>query len=442
MKKYLWTILFYFFAFGLILTFLVPPFEANDEPDHLNYINFITVEKSLPVQTIDSLKVNKEGHQFPLYYMIASGIQYLAGNNPVMYKIIGNEKNVNFGGKENLVPVYNHVYNEIFYTEKDKTLFYKLRIFQVLISLINVFVIYKIAGFYFHDEKYKLLCAFIAAAVPQFAFVSSYINNDTLANLFASLIVLSFLIFLKEKSFKSIVIFSIVFSISLLVKKTMFFFFPVIALVGIYMVFRKQIDLKTFGVKVFGIILFVSIVTLWFFLRNINLYNDVFLSKVEMLTVPYYVDMKPLFSFYFIYPFVPGLFGSFWGVFGWMNVALPFFAYALLFLFVITNFLFLLKKYNLKSIFVSKILFAALSIISCLGGIIYYNTLYSQHQGRFLFPVLSFIVVGLAYGIKTISEKFIKENIVITTSVILFAVIDIISLITIYRFYYDPNNYL
>lgn len=428
--------------FGLALVFLVPPFEANDEPDHLNYINFIISKKILPVQTVDSLKVNKEGHQFPLYYLTGFGLQYLFGGNSISYNLIGNQKNINFGGKENLVPVYNHTYKEIFSSYMDKVIFYSLRIFQVVISLVNLFVIYKIAGFYFSDEKFRLLCAFIAGAIPQFAFVSSYINNDALANLFSSLIIFSFLNFLKEKSLRSIIFFSLVLATSLLIKKTMFFFLPVIILVGLFALINKEIDFRTFGKKIITILFFVVIISSWFFIRNLSLYNDIFLSGIEMLTVPFYVDIKPLLSFYFIYPFIPGLFGSFWGVFGWMNVALPLFVYALLLLFVSINFLFLVKKYNVKFLFHTKILFAVLSVVFCIGGIVYYNTIYSQHQGRFLFPVLSFIVIFLVYGVKTISEKIQKENLVIITSVVLFVVIDIISLFTIYGFYYDPNNYL
>jgi hypothetical protein len=432
----------YFLLFGLALVFLIPPFEANDEPDHLNYINFIVSKKSLPVQTIDSMKVNKEGHQFPLYYLSASGLQFLLGGNSISYNVIGNKKNINFGGKESLVPVYNHTYQEIFSSYKDKTSFYLLRVFQVLISLINLVVIYKIAGFYFHDEKFKLLTAFIAGAIPQFAFVSSYINNDTLANLFSSLIIFSFLNFLKVKSLKSIVLFSLILAVSLLIKKTMFFFLPVIMLVSFFAIANKQLNLKTFGVKLASILLFIAVISLWFFLRNMNLYNEAFLSQTEMSTVPFYVDVKPLLSSYFIYPFIPGLFGSFWGVFGWMNVALPFFVYVLLFLFVSLNFFFLLRSYNLKKLFNVKVLFAILSVIFCLGGVVYYNTIYSQHQGRFLFPVLPFIVIFLIYGIKAISEKTQRKNFAVVASVLLFVVIDVISLFTIYRFYYDPNNYL
>jgi len=153
--KYLWLILFYFFIFSSLFVFLVPPFEANDEPDHLNYVNFVAKNKSLPVQTVDSLRVEKEGHQFPLYYIVSAGVSSIF-QSIVSYKVVPNKNNINYGGTENLVPVYSHITNKVFETDRDKILFYTLRFFQVLLSLLNLFFIFKIAGFYFIDLKWSV----------------------------------------------------------------------------------------------------------------------------------------------------------------------------------------------------------------------------------------------------------------------------------------------
>lgn len=442
MKK-LSLILLYFFIFSCLMVFLIPPFEANDEPDHLAYINFVSSKGALPNQTVDSLKVNKEGHQFPLYYLIASCMEKLYLKNEFLsYDIIPNKKNINYGGTENLVPVYNHAYHEIFRTEKDKIFFYSMRIFQVLISIVNLVFIYKISGYFFRDEKFKLLTVFIAASVPQFAFVSSYINNDSLANLFSTLIIFAFLKMVNEKKLKSIVIFSVIFSVGILVKKTLFFFLPVILFVTLIMLTTKKLKWNE-AIKIYStIFISLSIFAAWFFIRNYYLYNDVFLANVEMKTVPYYVDMKSVFSLYFLYPFIPGLFGSFWGVFGWLNVALPFFTYVLLFLFCSFAVYFALTKVKLVKLYNINVLIGFLTIIFCFSGVVYYNTIYSQHQGRFLFPVISFIVIFLVYGIKTAFEKFNHNENLIRAVVFFFLFLDIISIFTIKSFYYNINQYL
>lgn len=442
MKK-LSLILLYFFIFSCSMVFLIPPFEANDEPDHLAYINFVAKNGALPNQNVDSMKVDKEGHQFPLYYLIASCIEKLyMGNEFLSYNIIPNKKNINYGGTENLVPVYNHAYNEIFATQKDKIFFYSMRIFQVLISIVNLVFIYKISGYFFQNEKFRLLTVFVTASVPQFAFVSSYINNDTLANLFSTLIIFSFLKMVNEKKLKNIIIFSVIFSIGIIVKKTLFFFLPVILFVTLGMLTVKKLKWNE-AVKIYSVMFIsLSIFAAWFFIRNFYLYNDIFLTNVEMNTVPYYVDMKSIFSLYFLYPFIPGLFGSFWGVFGWLNVALPFFTYVLLFLFCAFSAYFILTKFKLKKIYNLNYITASLTVLFCFSGVVYYNTIYSQHQGRFLFPVISFIVIFLVYGLKIAFEKFNHNENLIRAVVFFFIFLDILSIFTIKNFYYNINQYL
>lgn len=442
MKK-LYLILLYFLVYAVIMVFLVPPFEANDEPDHLAYINFVAAKGQLPVQTVDSLRINKEGHQFPLYYLAASCIESLfLKNASLTYSIIPNKNNCNYGGKESLVPVYNHVYNGIFRTNSDKFVFYSLRIFQVIISLVNLFFIYKVSGFFFREEKFRLLTVFIVGALPQFAFVSSYISNDGLANLFSTLTIFTFLKMMSEKKTADIFIFSAVLAIGLIVKKTIFFFFPVLFIVGAWIVFSKKINYnKAFQVFA-SLAISIGLFSAWFFIRNLNLYDDIFLTKVEMNTVPFYIELKSIFSFYFIYPFIPGLFGSFWGVFGWMNAALPFYIYVALFFFCAICSYFAFSRFTFAKFNNRGFLFSVLSVTFCLAGVIYYNTFYSQHQGRFLFPVISLIVIFLVYGIKNFYEKFNRNNYILYFTILLFVFIDIVSIFTLRNFYYDISKYL
>ncbi len=442
MKK-LYLILFYFLVYAAMMVFLVPPFEANDEPDHLAYVNFVATKGRLPVQTVDSLRINKEGHQFPLYYLIASVLESLfLKNSSLSYEIIPNKNNRNYGGKENLVPVYNHVYNEIFKTSTDKFVFYLLRIFQVLISIVNLVFVYKVARFFFKEEKFQLLTVFIAGALPQFVFVSSYISNDCLANLFSTLTIFTFLKMMSEKKTADIFIFSVVFAIGLIVKKTIFFFFPVLLLVGAWIVFSKKVNYSK-AVQVFAsLAISIGLFSAWFFIRNLNLYNDIFLTRVEMNTVPFYIELKSVFSLYFIYPFIPGLFGSFWGVFGWMNVAMPFYIYVVLFFFCVICFYFAFSRFRFAKFNNYNFLFGLLSVIFCLAGVIYYNTLYSQHQGRFLFPVISLLMVFLVQGIKVLYEKWNKNKFILIFPILLFVFIDIVSIFTLRNFYYDISKYL
>jgi hypothetical protein len=53
---------------------------------------------------------------------------------------------------------------------------------------------------------------------------------------------------------------------------------------------------------------------------------------------------------------------------------------------------------------------AVVSIGSCFAGVVYYNTTYSQAQGRFLFPVLSLIGVLVALGLQALLAHFRRRS--------------------------------
>src|SRR5436309_1326158 len=55
-----------------------PVFESPDEPDHLTYVNWIASGHWLPNQ-YDPAEQNPEGHQHPLYYVLAGKALRLAG---------------------------------------------------------------------------------------------------------------------------------------------------------------------------------------------------------------------------------------------------------------------------------------------------------------------------------------------------------------------------
>ncbi|MBS1493093.1 MAG: DUF2142 domain-containing protein [Bacteroidetes bacterium] len=445
MKKTYYYILAYFTVFSIVFVFLIPPFEANDEPNHLEYINFVVKNSSLPNQLSEKEKVNIEGHQFPLYYVIsASMVKLIWGNSPVNFSLVYNKKHFSAGGPESLVPVFNHVNNNPFSDNESRTKFYFLRLISTLFGVVNLFFIYKIAKLFFADYKIAYLCLFFTASIPQVIYSSSTITNDSLSNLLASAAIYLFLVFLKDSSVKKIVVFSLVFSLCLLCKKTLFFLIPSVIISTAYAFHIGKITKEIFIKLSASLFIFTVLVAGWFYFRNHYLYNDTLLTDVEKITVPMHYDPKSIFSFYFIYPFVPGLFGSFFGVFGWMNLAVPFFIYVFYFILSAAGVIGISKKFLLTKITPVK-LFIICSLIICLAGIVYYNLSYSQHQGRFLFPVLSLISVCIIGGLSNFFHLFKKSILsrkILHAIYVILIIINLISVYVIYRFYYIQNNYL
>ena len=62
-----------------------------------------------------------------------------------------------------------------------------------------VFLIFKILDYVLKDEKIKWMITILVTSIPQFAFISSYVNNDIFALAGALLILFSWVYILKKK---------------------------------------------------------------------------------------------------------------------------------------------------------------------------------------------------------------------------------------------------
>ena len=134
--KKLYLILIYFIFFSILFVFVSPVFETPDEDLHLQYINYISVYKSLPNQyermTNPDIQVG-QGHQHPLYYILTGTItNILHPKKKIEVYGIKNKLNAWNGGSTLSVPCYNHVSTEFFPSNTDRFLFYILRFLSVI----------------------------------------------------------------------------------------------------------------------------------------------------------------------------------------------------------------------------------------------------------------------------------------------------------------------
>lgn len=444
-------VIIYFVAFSASFSFITPVFESPDENLHLQYINYITKYKTLPNQyegMIDKEKFVGQGHQHPLYYFITGIISYTFNT--------GNKINVNFknnklhiwnGGNIGSVPVFYNIRDDVFASPGEKYTFYLLRILSVIFAAINILFIYKIARLITDNMNFSLFAALIAASLPQFAFISGMINNDNLANLMSTVSLFLIIKILKEGfSLKQIVLLGIALGISVLSKKTLMFLLPGVVLTFLYKSIVIDKEYKDYLKYMFVILLLTVLITGWYFARNIFLYNDILGTQMEIDTMPTLVDKKSLFSNYFITTFPRGLFISFIGLFGWMNLKPPSYIHFMYIIFGIASIYGFAKSKIIKEkyLFNTVILMTFFALI-CFSGIIYFNLTFTQYQGRYMFPVLSLIVLifsqGLKYFTGLFSSNLVRKTLTIGVIVILF-LFDIICLFESYSFYNTPSNYL
>jgi len=141
------------------------------------------------------------------------------------------------------------------------------------------------------------------------------------------------------------------------------------------------------------------------------------------------------------------LFHSFWGIFGWFSIYLPLVAYSLLrkatfllilpFALFIINF-FIISKRKEK---LSSLLFFSFFILTFVA-LIKDNLTFFHPQGRYLFPMLSFIGFYYTAGLFQISKyiskylfKVYRNFVFYTILVVPLLILNIVSLITISNFY-------
>ena len=93
--------------------------------------------------------------------------------------------------------------------------------------------------------------------------------------------------------------------------------------------FREKIKAITIIKRIVIVFALILIISISYFYRNQVLYGDILGSQMEIDTMPQHVEIKSLFSSFFIIKFFPVAYHSFIGSFGWMNVKLPIYIYLL-----------------------------------------------------------------------------------------------------------------
>ena len=81
---------------------------------------------------------------------------------------------------------------------------------------------------------------------------------------------------------------------------------------------------------------------------------------------------------------------------------------------------------------------AIVFVMICFAGVVYYNTLYNQAQGRFLFPVLPLIAVLVTLGLQTLLSNRQKwVQVLVVAGIIGLAVVsDAVSVAMAYAYYH------
>ena len=419
-------VLLLFLLEAFVFAVITPPFEAPDEIHHLDYINYFAKHSELPIQNIPEKKVEGEGHQNPLYYVVAGTlVKILTKKNEVECSVSKNKEHIWNGGAKFHVPLFERR-GKTFPNFGASAVFYLLRFFSVFLGFGVLLTINKTLELLKIDERIVFFTVAFFSFLPQFVFISSVINNDMLSVFLTSLALYYFYAFFHKENSRNI--FKMFLFLALSVWSKFYAFGLVVPFLTAILLFsKKRHDKKIFLNLIFGVILFV-ILLLPLFARNLFYYGN-----------PLGYAVEPNGGGLFDLPFTQAisqfanLFVSFVGKFGWGNVTLPFVIYSIYAIFLLIlavcflrNIGALVKRHD----FLYSLFFAAIMFFE----ILFYNLHYVQMQGRFLLPISVALAVVIA-NILTVDKKIFTRDTTVFVIGGLFFILSLVSLAVQYDFY-------
>jgi 4-amino-4-deoxy-L-arabinose transferase-like glycosyltransferase len=384
-------ILLVYLALGAAYAVQTPAWQAPDEPAHYNYIRFIAATKTLPVleageydqaynenftrspQNTASLSIDPlryEDYAPPLYYTLAAPIYALTNGWLTA-----------------------------------------IRLFSVMLGGALVVVAYLIGAEAYPDRLiFALGGAAFVAFVPQHLAMMSAVNNDSLAELLIALTVLQALRLFRSPAMSSgkLILLGVTLGLGLLTKATFYYTAVPIAFIALLLHSRRYGFRFTPYVLVFVPALLIG--AIWW-LRNLGVYGgfDVLgLARHNAIVVGQPTTAQWLIDYGASgvrQRFFTTTYRSFWGQFGWMSTPLPDREYLLLGGLSIVALIgwvwWLIQGMRDESGRMKpptpQALILILLFLLTVGGYLYYNVTFVQHQGRYLFPAL--IPIGLAFAI-------------------------------------------
>jgi 4-amino-4-deoxy-L-arabinose transferase-like glycosyltransferase len=403
---------------GSLYASFTPPWQAPDEPAHYNYVRQVA-DGRLPVIEPGDYDQAYQGEvissRFDPRYSVEP-FEYEDWQPPLYYLL--------------LAPLFNLTKGELL----------PLRLASVALGAVVVALAYGIAWWVFDGRDWlALAAAAFVAFVPQHMAMMAAVNNDGLAEVVIGGILLLLIrgknpksqipnpksqnlqspnpLFLDPASSYSIpnlILIGILLGLGFLTKATVLVMVPVVGLALLRWYWGDWRGLTRAAVLLFGTAVLLG--TLWWG-RNMVVYGglDVLGKAAHDAVVvgqPRTADWLADYGVrYTLRALVVTTYNSFWGQFGWMAVPMQPWVYNLLLLFCGLTLLGYLG-FGIWDLGVSRrrdlgfgswdLRFSTVLLLATLGFtlLLYlgYNLTFVQHQGRYLFPALIPIGIGVAAG--------------------------------------------
>jgi 4-amino-4-deoxy-L-arabinose transferase-like glycosyltransferase len=393
-----------------------PPWEAPDEPSHYLYAEYFAVHGSLPPEA-PPLRGNYwedgyatslyEWYQLPLYYvLVAPQITLVNMLRPGM--IPQTFPPVAPGFPEDVANVFAAPLDGSPGSPFASPGLRLARFFSVALGLGSLLVVYRVAllasgG----DQVVTLTATGFMAFIPQYTFISGYVTNDNLVILMSAICLLAFLSLLKplnDRIMWRVAATGALLALALYTKLSLLFVLP-LGLLCILLRFTRHRSVGQWLMES-SVLVSTAIVPL--------VLGLMFLPAMREQVAYAYASLQPkpqFMSLQYLTSLWPLTYTSFWGRFGWMNVATPLWIADTMNAVTLVGLIGVLvlivrgkSQIQAPTVRQSLVLLWATCALVALGFILF-NLSARQPQGRLLFPALPALVVLVALGYRLLAGK-------------------------------------
>jgi 4-amino-4-deoxy-L-arabinose transferase-like glycosyltransferase len=392
----LFLILLTYLSLGVLYARQTPAWQSPDEPAHYNYVRQLA-DGRLPVMAPgdydEQYRHELVSSRFSPEYDITV-LTYEDWQPPLYYLL--------------QLPVFRLTAGSLLF----------MRLISVLMGAGMVALAYAIARLLLPQQEWVAWStAVLVAFTPQHLSMMASANNDALAELLIAAILLLLLKWTQRpQAVRLLWWLGLMLGLGFLTKGTVYLMAPVIAVALLWQSWGRWRALAQNGLRVF--IPALGLGVLWWG-RNIAVYGglDILGKSRHDAVVVGQIRTAEWISQYGLagtaQRFWQTTFNSYWGQFGWMAVPMPQWIYWLLLAMVITAVAgIFLAPYIwpaapnapqgwLRRLPISNLQFTILALLTMLTLALHigYNLTFVQHQGRYLFPALIPLALGMSIGL-------------------------------------------
>lgn len=409
-----------FVLVALLYSIANPIFEAPDEIQHFYYVRHIARTGTLAVQVPEQVALyRQEGSQPPLYYLLGGALTSWIDTSDAETSIRENP-HVNLGvpqafGNKNAVV---HTQSEAFPYRGVPLAVHVLRLLSIGLGALTVWAAYALGREVFPDRPaIALLAAALTAFLPQFLFISGAISNDIAVATTASWAVVLLVRSVRLGfAWRRSVALGVLVGLAALSKLSGL---SVLALVGLGLLFWAWQEQRGWDALCHGLIVLATatVVGGWWYARNWILYGD----PLGMQTMLDMVGRRDTFGLSDLLFELEGLRLSFWGLFGWFNVLMAQWAYAVYDIVAVVGLLglvgLLAKEAVARSESRQRLALPVgliLWVLLVFASLIYWTSSTTGSQGRLLFVTLPATCVLWAAGlIALVPRRFERSGTIV-----------------------------